>query len=157
TAITEAVADIPDKDSRVMVAGNAATSSIWEKGRRDLIMVLAPVDSAALGLLDSAAQRRLERGAIIGQDGLPPTAGGEGTGDLARSKGLDVVFSETYAAGTADFAALLTRVKDTSPDALVAASVRLDDLVAIVRQMRQLDLNVKMATGLPYGLLPEFY
>ena len=45
TAITEAVADIPEKHRKVMVAANAATSSIWEKGRRYLIMVLAPVDS----------------------------------------------------------------------------------------------------------------
>src|SRR5262245_3378505 len=157
TAITEAVADIPDKHRRVMVAATAATSSIWEKGRRHLIMVLAPIDSAALGLLDIAAQRGLKRVAIIGQDALLPKAVAKGTGDLARSKGLDVVFSETYAAGTTDFAALLARIKNTSPDAFVAASVRLDDLVAIIRQMRQVDLNVKMASGLPYGLLPEFY
>ena len=30
TAITEAVADIPDKHRKVMVAANAATSSIWD-------------------------------------------------------------------------------------------------------------------------------
>src|ERR1700750_3151549 len=54
TAITEAVADIPDKHRKVMVAANAATSSIWEKGRQHLIMVLAPIDSASLGLLDIA-------------------------------------------------------------------------------------------------------
>ena len=32
TAITEAIADIPDKHRQVMVAANAATSSIWGKG-----------------------------------------------------------------------------------------------------------------------------
>src|SRR5262249_16844806 len=68
TEITEAVADIPDKHRRVMVAANAATSSIWEKGRRHLIMVLAPIDSAALGLLDIAAHRGLKRVAILVQD-----------------------------------------------------------------------------------------
>src|ERR1700741_2264046 len=41
TAITEAVADIPEKHRKVMIAPNAATTSIWEKGRRYLIMVLA--------------------------------------------------------------------------------------------------------------------
>ena len=37
------------------------------------------------------------------------------------------------------------------------ASIRIDDLVAITRQMRQLDLNVKMLSSLPYGLLPDYY
>src|SRR5262245_1534059 len=157
TAITEAVADIPDRHRKVMVAANAATSSIWEKGRQNLIMVLAPIDSASLGLLDIAAHRGLKKVAILSQDALLPKAVAKGAHDLARSKGLDVVFSETYATGTTDFAALLARVKNTAPDALVAASVRLDDLVTIIRQMRQVDLNVKMTSGLPYGLLPEFY
>src|SRR5499427_7896021 len=56
TAITEAVADVPDKYRKVMVAANAATSSIWEKGRKYLIMVLAPIDSAAIGALELAAR-----------------------------------------------------------------------------------------------------
>ena len=74
TAITEAVADIPDKYRKVMVAANAATSSIWEKGRKYLIMVLAPVDSAAIGALDLAARSGLKKVAILNQDALLPKA-----------------------------------------------------------------------------------
>ena len=64
TAITEAVADIPDKHRKVMVAANAATSSIREKGRKYLITVLAPVNSAAIGALDLAARNGLKKVAI---------------------------------------------------------------------------------------------
>ena len=39
----------------------------------------------------------------------------------------------------------------------MAASVRLEDLVAITRQMREVDLNVKMLSSVPYGLLPDYY
>jgi branched-chain amino acid transport system substrate-binding protein len=59
TAITEAVADIPEKHRKVMIAPNAGTTSIWEKGRRYLIMVLAPVDSASVDALDIAARNGL--------------------------------------------------------------------------------------------------
>jgi branched-chain amino acid transport system substrate-binding protein len=157
TAITEAVADIPDKHRQVMVAANAATTSIWEKGRRYLIMVLAPVDSAALGVIDTAARNRLRTVAILSQDALLPKAVAKGTREVATGKGLEVIAFETYSDGTSDFSAILNKLKDAAPDVLVAASVRLDDLVAITRQMKEVDFNVKMLSSLPYGLLPDYY
>jgi branched-chain amino acid transport system substrate-binding protein len=157
TAITEAVADVPEKHRKVMVAANAATSSIWEKGRRYLIMVLAPVDSAAAGVVDTATRNGLRTVAILNQDALLPKAVAKGTSEVAKSKGLEVISFETYPDGTTDFSGILTTLKAAKPDILVAASVRLDDLVAITRQMKEVDFNVKMLSSLPYGLLPEYY
>ena len=157
TAITEAVADIPEKHRKVMIAPNAATTSIWEKGRRYLIMVLAPIDSAAVGALDIAAHNGLRTVAILNQKTLLPNAVAKGTNDIAKSKGLEVVFFETYPDGTADFSGILNKVKATNPDVVVPASIRLDDLVTITRQMRETDFNAKMLVSLPYGLLPEYY
>jgi len=157
SAITEAVADVAEKHRKLMIAANAATSSIWEKGRRYLIMVLAPIDSASLGVLDLAARNSLMRVAVINQDALLPKAVGKGAADIAKQKGLEVLLFETYTSGTADFSPLLTKIKALNPDVLVAASVRLDDLVGITRQMKDADLNVKMLSSLPYGLLPEYY
>jgi branched-chain amino acid transport system substrate-binding protein len=157
TAITEAVADIPDKHRKVMVAANAATSSIWEKGRRYLIMVLAPIDSAAVGVLDLASRNGVSKVAILYQDTLLAKAVAKGTNEIARSKGLDVVLFETYPSGTSDFSSAVNKVKQAGADLLVTASVRLDDLTAIIRQMKERDLDIKMESSLPYGLLPEFY
>jgi branched-chain amino acid transport system substrate-binding protein len=157
TAITEAVADVPEKHRQVMVAANAATSSIWEKGRRYLIMVLAPIDSAAVGMLDTAARNGLRTVAILNQDALLPKAVAKGTSDVANSKGLQVVSLQSYPDSTTDFSEILSKLKAAKPDVLVAASARLDDLVAITRQMKEVDFNVKMLSSLPYGLLPEYY
>jgi branched-chain amino acid transport system substrate-binding protein len=157
TAITEAVADIPDKHRMVMIAANAATSSIWEKGRKYLIMVLAPVDSAAIGVLELAARNGLKKVAIINQDALLPKAVAKTTNEIAKGKGLDVVAFETYATGTSDFAALLKKTQEPGPDVLIIAAVRLDDHVTLIRQMRAMNFDTKMVSNLPYGLLPEFY
>ena len=157
TAITEAVADIPDKHRKVMVAANAATSSIWEKGRRYLIMVLAPIDSAAVGVLDLASRNGVSKVAILYQDALLAKAVAKGTNEIAKGKGLDVVLFETYPSGTSDFSSVVNKVKQAGADLLVTASVRLDDLTAIIRQMKERDLDIKMESSLPYGLLPEFY
>src|SRR5262245_24999427 len=156
SAITEAVADVPERHRKLMIAANAATTSIWEKGRRYLIMVLAPVDSTVVGILDVAKRAGLKRVAIIAQDAFLPKAVAKGTADGARNQDMDVVLSESYATGTGDFSSVLNPVKAANPEVLVAVSIRLDDLVAITRKMKELDLNVKMLASLPYGLLPEF-
>jgi len=157
SAITEAVADVTEKHRMLMIAPTAGTSSIWEKGRRYLIMMLSPVESLPEGLLDLAARNGLRRVAIIKLDGLVANAAANGASELAKKKGMEVVFAETYPSATTDFSDILKRVKAATPDVLMAASVRLDDLLKITRQMREVDLNVKMFSSVPYGLLPDYY
>jgi len=94
--------------------------------------------------------------AVVKLDGLVANSIVSGVIESAKRKNLEVVFFETYANGTTDFSPLLNRAKAARPDVLVAASVRLDDLVAITRQMREVGLDVKMLGSLPYGLLPDY-
>ena len=157
SAITEAVADVIEKHRMLMIAPTAGTSSIWEKGRRYLIMMLSPVESLPEGLLDLAARNGLRRVAVIKLDGLVANAAANGASELAKKKGMEVVFAETYPSATTDFSDILKRVKAAMPDVLMAASVRLEDLLKITRQMREVDLNVKMFSSVPYGLLPDYY
>jgi len=158
SAITDAVADVTEKHRKLMIAPLAATTSIWEKGRRYLIMMLAPGEAMSEGVLDLAARNGLRTVAVINQDGaLVPNAVANGARELAKRKGLELVFFGTLPNGTADFSGILNKVKAAKPDVLVVASIRIDDLVAITHQMRELDLNVRMLSSLPYGLLPDYY
>jgi branched-chain amino acid transport system substrate-binding protein len=120
-------------------------------------MMLSPVESVPEGLLDLAARNGLGRVAVIKLEGLVANAASKGASELAKRKGLEVVFAEAYPNGTSDFSDILKRVKAATPDVLMAASVRLEDLVTINRQMREVDLNVKMLSSIPYGLLPDYY
>jgi len=157
SAITEAVAGVTERHRKIMIAPMAATTSIWEKGRRYLIMMLAPAEGFAEGVLDIAARNNLKRVAIVKLDGLVANAAAKGAAELAQRHGLQIVHLESYPSGTVDFSGILHKVKATAPDVLMAASVRIEDLVAITRQMREADLNVRMLLSVPYGLLPEYY
>jgi branched-chain amino acid transport system substrate-binding protein len=157
SGITEAVADVAEKHRILMIAPTAGSSAIWEKGRKYLVMMLSPVESVPEGLVDLAARNGLRRVALIKLDGLVANAAAKGASELAKTKGLEVVFTEAYPNGISDFADILKRVKAAIPDVLMAASVRIEDLVAINRQMREVDLNVKMFSSVPYGLLPDYY
>ena len=154
--ITDAIAETTEKHRKLLIAPFAGTTSLWEKGRKNLIMVLSPVELLPEGFVDLAARSGLKTLAVLNEDGLVAKAAAKGAGELAKKRNLDVVFSETYPKGTTDFSAMLNRVKSVKPDAFVIGSQLFDDLVTITRQMRDVDLNVKMFSSLPYGGLPDY-
>ena len=154
--ITEAGANVSEKYRKIMVAPLAATTSIWEKGRRYLFMVISPSEVYLEGLIDLAARNGLKTIALINEDTLFAKSSVKGAVELARKRGLEVVFQEAYPKGYTDFSALLVKIRAAKPDVLGAATY-FDDIVAITRQMKELNLNVKMFGSTVGGDLPEFY
>lgn len=144
STVTEAVAPVTEKHRKVMIAPLAATTSIWEKGRRYIFMVLPPSELFLAGLIDMASRNGLKTVALIGEDALFPKAALKGAVELAKTKGMQVVIDETYAKGTKDFSAVLARVKAANTDVLGMAASSLNDFIVVARQMRDLDVNVKM-------------
>jgi branched-chain amino acid transport system substrate-binding protein len=141
---TEAVAPVTERHRMVHISPLAATSSIWEQGRRYLFMVLPPAELFLAGLVEMAAGFGLERVAILQEDALFPRAAGDGAAALARQQGMRVVLHETYPRGTEDFSALLARIRDGHVEVLGMAASSLGDFVRVVRQMEQHDVNVRM-------------
>ena len=70
---------------------------------------------------------------------------------------MELVFLETYRTSPEDFTELLKKATAAKPDVLVAGSIRFEDLLAITRKMKELDINVRMLSAVPYGLLPDYY
>jgi branched-chain amino acid transport system substrate-binding protein len=125
--ITDVVADVTEKHRMLMIAPMAGTTPIWEKGRRNLVMVISPNEGLSAGVLDLAVDNGLKTLAVINQDGQVAKAAAKGTSELAKRKGLEMAFSETYPNETADFSGILNKAKAAKPDLLVAASVRVED------------------------------
>jgi len=156
SAITEAVANVNEKYKMPMVAPMASTTSIFKKGRKFIFMVQSPAEAYLEGLIEMAAKNGLKTLAIINEDTLFPKATVQGTVELAKKKGLQVVFVEAYPKGNTDFSAILTKIRAANPDVLGAATY-FDDAVAITRQMNELNVNPKMYGVTVGGDLPTFY
>ena len=142
--LTEAVAPVSEKHRKAMLAPLAATSSIWEQGRRYLFMQLGPSELFLMGLIEVGARHGLKTVALITEDTLFPKSVAKGTTEFAKKKGMDVVLHEEYAKGNKDFSAILAKVKAVSPDVLGISSANLSDFIAFTRQMKERDINVKM-------------
>jgi len=156
--ITEAVVNVTEKYKKIMVTPLAATTSIFRKEprRKYIFMVLSPAEVYLEGLVDMAAKRGLKTVAVVNEDTLFSKAAAAGAVELAKKKGMPVVFTEAYPKGNTDFSALLTKIKATNPDVLAAATY-FDDAVALTRQMKELNVNPKMYGVTVGGDLPEFY
>ena len=154
--ITEAVANVSEKYQKVMVSPLAATTSIFKKGRKYIFMVISPAEAYLEGLVDMAAKRGLKTIAIVNEDTLFTKASAVGVAEIAKKKGMQIVFQEAYPKGNTDFSALLTKLKAANPD-VIAASTYFDDAVAITRQMKELNVSAKMYGVTVGGDLPKFY
>ena len=154
--ITEAVANVTEKYKKVMVSPLAATTSIFKKHRKYIFMVISPAEVYLEGLVDMAAKRGLKTVAVVNEDTLFSKAAAAGAADLAKKRGMQVVFTEAYPKGNTDFSALLTKIKAVNPD-VIAAATYFDDAVALTRQMKELHVNPKMYGVTVGGDLPEFY
>jgi len=154
--VTEAAANVTEKYKKVMVSPLAATTSIFRKGRKYLFMVISPAEGYLEGLVDIAAKRGLKTVAVVNEDTLFSKAAAAGAVELAKKRGLQVVYQEAYPKGNTDFSALLTKVKSLNPD-VIAAATYFDDAVALTRQMKELNVNPRMYGVTVGGDLPEFY
>jgi branched-chain amino acid transport system substrate-binding protein len=144
STLTEAVAPVTERHRQVMISPLAATSSIWEQGRRYLFMVLPPAELFLAGLIEMAADNSLHTVAVLQEDALFPRAAGAGAVALAGEKGMDVVLHETYPSGTEDFSPVLERVREAGVQVLGMAASSLGDFVTVVRQMREHGVDVAM-------------
>ena len=156
STITEAVASVTEKYRMPMMAPMASTTSIFRKGRKFVFMGQSPAEVYLEGLIDIAAKRGLKRVAVLSEDTLFPTATAQGTAELAKKTGLQVVLAESYPKGTTDFRPILTRIRAANPD-VIAAATYFEDAVAITRALKDLDINPKLFGVTVGGDLPKFY
>jgi branched-chain amino acid transport system substrate-binding protein len=154
--LAEPVANVTEKYRMPMVAPTAATTSIFKKGRKFVFMVNTPAEVYLEGLIDLAAKKGLKTVALIHVDDLFGLAVIQGASELAKKKGLQVVFADAYSEGTTDFSPILAKVRAANPDVLGGAA-RFEDAVALARQLKALNVNPRMV-GLSPGVdLPKFY
>ncbi|MCC5940013.1 MAG: amino acid ABC transporter substrate-binding protein [Balneolaceae bacterium] len=144
STLTEAVAPVTERHKMVQISPLAATTSIWEQGRKYLFMMLPPAELFLAGLIDMADDNDLKSVAIIMEDALFPKAAGMGAVDLARDRGMEVNLTYTYRSGRDDFLPILEVIKNSDIEVVGMAASSLNDFITVVRQMKEMDVNVKM-------------
>ncbi len=156
SAITDPVANVMERYKRPFVASGGSSKAIFERGRK---YVFGPPRAIAQdyqkGALHIAKELGVKRIAIIGEGSLFPRQTTEGALEWAKKLGLEVVFLQSYHKDQTDFTALLKRIEAGGAEAIFSNSYFADS-VAQLREMRQLNLNLKMFAATIGPALPKF-
>ncbi|MEE9602932.1 MAG: amino acid ABC transporter substrate-binding protein [Thermoguttaceae bacterium] len=142
--LTDTVANVMERYKRPFVSPGASATVIWQRGRKYVFsnpFVIA--QDRQKGALLLAAQIGVKRIAVIGEGSVFPRQATEGVMRWAKKLRLKVVLLESYRKGQTDFTAVLQRMKASGAEAIFSNGYY-NDTVAQIRQLRELDINVKM-------------
>ena len=157
SGITTATSTISERNKVLTIAPQANADGIYERGYKYIFSVLPPASNYLKGLVDMGASLspQPKRLAVLIRDDPFGIAAGEGAAKYAESKGYQVVFKEKFPANATDLSTILTRVKATNPD-MVLASTLFQDAVLLTKQAKDLQFAPKL-TGYTAGpALPDF-
>ena len=154
--LTDPVANVMERYRRPFVAHTAAPV-IWQRGRKyifsDPFVADSDREKGAVLLADSIGVKQV---AIITQaDHLGLRNRTLGGRKWAKKFGLNVVLQERFRKEQKDFAALLRRIEASGAEAILSMS-GFDASVTQLRQLRELDINVKLFAGAAVVALPQF-
>ena len=150
SSITDAVANVMERYRRPFIP-HAASKVIFQRGRKYVFRLPSPVaQDYQKGALHVAKGLGVRRIAVIGEASLFPRKVTEGAIGWAKKLGLEVVFLRNYRKERTDFTSLLRGIEASGAEAIFSNGYYFD-AVAQIRQLRELDINVKLfaATNAP--------
>lgn len=154
---TFAASAVTEKYGIPMVAANAASSTIYDRGYKYIFAVLSPVDQylGTIVKMINEMKPRPKDIAIIYENALFPQLSAESANEMATRTGLKVSYFERYPTGMKSFSSMLAQVRAKDPDVLLASGYT-NDMILMVKQMRELKWKPAMV-GFALGpTLPSF-
>jgi branched-chain amino acid transport system substrate-binding protein len=94
--------------------------------------------------------------AVIFENTAFGTATSKGLREQAPAQGVEIVMFEPYSAGLTDASPLINKVKASGANMLFPVSY-LNDLIPIIRSIKQVGLNIAINGGSGGFVIPDFY
>src|SRR5260370_1055609 len=94
--------------------------------------------------------------AVVFENTAFGTSTSNGLREQAAAEGVEIVLFEPYSAGFTDASPLINKVKSSGANALFSVSY-LNDLILIVRTVKQVGLNIAINRGPGGFVIPHFY
>jgi len=155
SGITEAVANVNERYKMPFVAYGAASTPIWEKGRKYIFNIVDVAENYQKGAVHLAKQIGVKRAAVIGEDSLFPRQSAKGAKEWSKKLGIDIVVEENYPIKQTDFTALLQKIRGSGAEAIFSNSY-FADAAAQLRQLREQNINLKLFSSTVGPGLPNF-
>jgi branched-chain amino acid transport system substrate-binding protein len=140
SGLTLATSAIAEKYGVIMVEGNGASESIFERGFKNIFAVLTPAGNYTQSALQSLSNLGAKTVVIAYEDTAFPTSVAAGAERWAEEYGYEVLGVETYPRGVADVSSIMTKFRELDPDVFVGGG-HFNDALLFIRAAKELDFN----------------
>ncbi len=140
SGLTMSTSAIAEKYGMIMVEGNGASESIFERGFENIFAVLTPAGNYTQSALKAVSDQGAKTVVIAYEDTAFPSAVGAGAEKWAEEYGLEVLAVETYPKDVADVSAIMTKFRDLDPDVFVGGG-HFNDALLFVRAAEELGFS----------------
>ncbi len=155
SALTLIASEVAERAKVALITGSS--SDLLNKGRHYTFTPFARASQFAKAQLQmSKLVNDKPKVAVVFENTAFGTATSNGLRELAPGEGVEIVLFEPYSAGFADASPLINKVKASGADALFSVSY-LNDLILIVRTVKQVGLKVAINGGSGGFVVPDFY
>jgi len=138
SGLTMSTSAIAEKYNVIMVEGNGASETIFERGFKNIFAVLTPAGNYTQSALKALADAGAKTVVIAYEDTAFPTSVAAGAEKWAVEYGMTVLASETYPLEVADVSSIITTFKALDPDVFVGGG-HFNDALLFVRAAKEQD------------------
>ena len=155
SALTLIASEVAERAHVPLITGSS--SDMLNKGRHYTFTPFARASQFALAQLQmSKLVSDKPKVAVVFENTAFGTATSSGLKEQAPGEGVQIVMLEPYSAGFTDAGPLVNKVRASGANTLFAVSY-LNDLILIVRTMKQMGVNIPINGGSGGFVQPEFY
>lgn len=158
SGLTLAGLPVAERHEMIYLDHGGASDKIFTQGFRYVVQTIGPGTRYHTGTLDllNATDPQARRVALVYEDSEFARMVKAGTEEHAAALGYEIVFNQTYPAGTSDLTPLLSAMKPAQPD-IVLGGGHFHDGQLINRQIADLGIQVKALSLVVAATLPAFY
>ena len=140
SGLTQVASVITERENIIMVEGNGASETIFERGFQNIFGVLTPAGSYTRSGIELAAANGAETAVIAYEDAAFATSVAEGAAGWLEENGIELLAMEAYPVEVSDVTAMFTRFRDLDPDLFVGGG-HVNDAVLFLSTAKEIGFN----------------
>jgi branched-chain amino acid transport system substrate-binding protein len=119
SSLTQVASVITERENIIMVEGNGAADTLFERGFQNLFAVLTPGTYYTRSGIEMAAALGAQTAVIAYEDAAFPASVADGAEQWLEENGIELLAKESYPAGVTDVSAMFTRFRDLDADLFI--------------------------------------
>jgi branched-chain amino acid transport system substrate-binding protein len=140
SGLTQVASQITEREDIIMVEGNGASETIFERDFINIFGVLTPAGSYTRSGIELAYEQGARTAVIAHEDAAFATSVADGAQGWMEELGIEILAVETYPVNPTDLTAMFTNFRELEPDLFVGGG-HFNDAVIFIQTAQELGFS----------------